>query len=255
MMVIMRFLILLILSFYSFSASAQVAQDGQCMRAIYIVSNKLKIPIDVLGAVALTETGIKKGKDFTPWPWALNVNGKGFIYKNRKQALKAAKNFLAQGKTSMDIGCMQMNWRWHKSKFGSSLVNAFDPVKNVMVAGRYLKQHYKKYGDWTLAIGRYHSGTKRYADLYLKKALVNRDIMRREFGLAPQLNTAEPEAVSIAALRQEGLPSAPEMQKEFLDIAPGALVNFEHVNEPFIALPKAPVSLLRQSSGSFIRNP
>lgn len=258
----MRFLILFIVTIFSFSAAAHVAKDGQCMRAIYQTSKSLQIPVDVLGAVALTETGIRKGKKFTPWPWALNVNGKGYIYKSREQAFLAARKFLGQGKTSIDMGCMQMNWRWHKNRFGASVNNALDPLKNVMAAGRFLKEHYKKYGNWTKAIGRYHSGTPQYASRYLKKASVNRNLMRRAFGLETKILTAKVEKMpqadhslvtgSITSLRQNGLPAAPQTQAKFLDIAPGALVKFQNAGEALIALPNAPKSLIQQSSGRII---
>jgi soluble lytic murein transglycosylase-like protein len=151
---------------------------NQCTDAIQKTSQETKIPYDILTAVALTETGtLQKGK-LAPYPWAVNVQGKGFLFTSKQQAINAVKLYLSQGITSIDIGCMQMNWYWHKDKFDNSVEKAFDPETNIKMGAKYILEHYHTYGDWDKAVGRYHSGTDKFAKAYHQKYALNLKIAR-----------------------------------------------------------------------------
>ena len=69
------------------------------------------IPADIFYAVALTESGkvVDRFRTRRPWPWTLNVGGRGYFYAPREDAHRALRRFLAQGKRSIDIGLMQVN--------------------------------------------------------------------------------------------------------------------------------------------------
>lgn len=115
------------------------------------------IPSSVLYGVALAESGLKlKTGRIRPWPWTLNVAGVPRRYATRQACYKGLRFYLSHGVTSIDIGVMQVNWRYHRKK----LVNpwrALDPVFNVRVGARILKDAYRKTKVWNKAIGRYHS--------------------------------------------------------------------------------------------------
>ena len=120
------------------------------------------IPTVILYAVALTEsaTKIKKSKikpgHYKPWPWTLNVSGVPRRYQTRKAAYKGLMYFLQQGVKSVDIGIMQINWRYHHKELGTPW-QALEPIHNTRTGARILRDEYKISGEWKQAIGRYHS--------------------------------------------------------------------------------------------------
>ena len=124
------------------------------------IARKHNIPAGILYAVALTESGkaIAPGL-FRPWPWTLNVAGKPKRYATRKETWRAIRHFMKQGIQSIDIGLMQVNWRWNKHRLGSTWI-ALDPGFNVSTGAKILRDEYKKQGNWLSAIGSYHSPGK-----------------------------------------------------------------------------------------------
>ena len=61
---------------------------------------------------------------------------------------------------------MQINWHYHKDGF-AGIEEAFDPAKNASYAVSYLRKH-RQERDWWNSVGRYHSGTKKYAQRYIR---------------------------------------------------------------------------------------
>lgn len=152
---------------------------NQCTQAVYQLSQEMNIPKDILMAVALTETGMSiDGEPKAPRPWVVNIEGKGITFKNKQQAIRATRTYLALGKSSIDIGCMQMNWRWHKQRFDQSLRKAFDPYQNVKQAAEFIYDNYLQLGNWTKAVGKYHSATHKYAVKYIRKFKENLKIVK-----------------------------------------------------------------------------
>ncbi len=115
------------------------------------------IPTTIFYAVALAESGhkIKVGR-YRPWPWTLNVAGIPRRYPTRNAAYNGLIFFLQQGVKSIDIGIMQINWRYHHNKLGTPW-HALEPIHNTRTGARILNDEYKKTGEWKQAIGRYHS--------------------------------------------------------------------------------------------------
>jgi soluble lytic murein transglycosylase-like protein len=64
----------------------------------------------------------------------------------------------ARGARSYDVGCFQINYRWHGQHF-ASLDQMFDPDANAAYAARFLSELYAEFGDWSRAAGAYHSRT------------------------------------------------------------------------------------------------
>jgi hypothetical protein len=138
-----------------------------CREAAAQVSRETGVPMSVLEAISLTETGRKKNGSFGSWPWTVNMEGAGRWFDSREEALAFAKEGFAQGKRSFDVGCFQLNYKWHGEAF-SSIEEMFDPIANARYAAGFLSRLHGETGDWSLAAGAYHSRTPKYATRYRK---------------------------------------------------------------------------------------
>ena len=65
--------------FLSFLTSYSFAKDDICSEIIKQTEIDFKIPENLLLSIALTESGRKVGNNFFPWPWSINVKGKGYF--------------------------------------------------------------------------------------------------------------------------------------------------------------------------------
>lgn len=138
-----------------------------CEAAARRASNVTGVPLKVLLAVSLTESGRKTGATFGAWPWTLNIAGQGAFFDTRADALARAQKTLADGERSFDLGCFQINYRWHGEAF-SALADMLDPDLNAQYAARFLRDLFAESGDWSVAVGHYHSRTPQYANRYRK---------------------------------------------------------------------------------------
>lgn len=111
------------------------------------------VPLAVLYSVGLTETG-QKGR---LQPFAMNVDGKAVFSANLAEAAAKFARFKASGAKFIDVGCMQINEKFHGSKF-ESLAAMFDPARNVDYAARFLKELRTRESSWTMAVARYNAG-------------------------------------------------------------------------------------------------
>ncbi len=68
---------------------------------------------------------------------------------------------------SVDIGLMQINWKFHGRHFDSP-EQLFEPEVNVMYAAKYLKKLLYQHGSTERAVAFYHSNTQQYQAKYLK---------------------------------------------------------------------------------------
>ncbi len=151
------------------SVNANIADicDAAAVRA----ARSSGIPVDVLRAISLTETGRKREGSFEPWPWTVNMEGKGVWFDTPDEALRYVEKHYDRGARSFDVGCFQINYRWHGNAF-ASIPDMFDPDQNAAYAARFLSELFEEFGDWSKAAGAYHSRTPKFADRY--KARFNR---------------------------------------------------------------------------------
>ena len=119
----------------------------------------------MLFAVALTETGQHRDGRMRAWPWAINREGKGYWFKTREEALAFGQQSLAAGRKSFDVGCVQINYRWHGHAF-PSLEDMFDPEWTATYAAQFLRTLYEERGSWSEAAGAYHSLSPEFAFKY-----------------------------------------------------------------------------------------
>lgn len=142
-----------------------------CEAAAARAADATGVPLSILRAVALTETGRHlrgSGEPLSPWPWAVNEGGTGRWYATRAEAEARADALIAQGTSNFDVGCFQINRRWHGSRF-PSVSAMFEPDGNALYAARLLKRLHARSGDWMAAAGAYHSATPELAQAYLAR--------------------------------------------------------------------------------------
>jgi len=122
------------------------------------IAAEYEIPYTILYAIALAESGrgLNGDRIHRPWPWTLNVAGRGYFYPSREAAWDALNSFIARGERSIDIGLMQVSWKYHKDKLGNTW-QALDPYYNLRVAAGILQSCFDKRRDWWASVGCYHS--------------------------------------------------------------------------------------------------
>lgn len=129
------------------------APQGICERELARAAAKYQIPLQILYAVALTESGTGSGLQ----PLMLHIEGKDHLPASLPAALEMFRAANARGVKLIDIGCMQVNWYWHREEF-RTLEEIFDPRLNVEQGARFLKELRQRHGSWTMAVARYNAG-------------------------------------------------------------------------------------------------
>jgi len=132
-----------------------------CLQAASDAAERTGVPFSVLHAVSMVETG-RGGR---PWPWTVNFGGDGRWFDSAGEAEAEAAAALRQGATNVDLGCFQLNYRWHAEGF-ASVSDMLDPAQNALYAAEYLSDHFAQTGDWALAAAAYHSATPEFATAY-----------------------------------------------------------------------------------------
>ena len=139
-----------------------------CDQAAHRAARTAGVPLDILLAIARVETGRDQGRGLQPWPWTVNVGGDGAFYDDAALALSQAAQVLDAGTENFDVGCFQLNYRWHGGAF-HSLEAMFDPETNALYAANFLLTLYQSTGSWAQAIGQYHSQSGDLAEPYLAR--------------------------------------------------------------------------------------
>ena len=136
-----------------------------CRDAARAAAARTGVPLAVLEAISLTETGRGSGAAARPWAWTVNMEGAGQWFDNLDGALSFAASGYQRGARSFDVGCFQLNYRWHGQNF-ASIEAMFEPRANALYAAEFLARLYRELGDWSAAAGAYHSRTEEYASRY-----------------------------------------------------------------------------------------
>jgi len=134
---------------------------GLCLAAAADAAVRTGVPYDVLLAITRVETG----RNNRPWPWTVNFGGEGKWFDTAAEAEASVAEAVEQGATNLDLGCFQLNYRWHSDKF-DSIAAMLDPEENAIYAAQFLAGHFARTGDWALAAAAYHSVTPEHAERY-----------------------------------------------------------------------------------------
>lgn len=135
------------------TASAENRRPNMCEQEMAAAAAAEDVPLGVLYAVGLTETGRKEMLN----PYALNIEGRSVFASSERQAITEFRKARASGKKLIDLGCMQINHHYHGEKF-KSVAEMLRPRENVRYAAQFLKQLKAREGSWTMAVARYHAG-------------------------------------------------------------------------------------------------
>jgi soluble lytic murein transglycosylase-like protein len=140
-------------SLWGFTSSRTMALENVCEREMLRAATIHDIPVGVLYAVALTETGHRGGLN----AYAMNVAGRPVFNADLHAAMSVFASARENGVKLIDIGCMQINHHFHGRNF-PSVEAMFDPRRNVDYAAIFLKRLQAREGSWTGAVARYHAG-------------------------------------------------------------------------------------------------
>jgi hypothetical protein len=115
------FFLLVLALLQGLPARSTAAPAMLCDAAAQYAASKTGVPLSILRAVTLAETGRTSGADrqFAAWPWAIQSGNRGDWFSDADAALSHVKGLMAQGISNIDIGCFQLNLRWHGEAFGS----------------------------------------------------------------------------------------------------------------------------------------
>lgn len=159
---------------------------GLCLEAAAEAASRTGVPYDVLLAISKVETG----RNNRPWPWTVNFGGDGHWFDSASEAEASVTEAVDQGITNVDLGCFQLNYRWHADGF-ASITDMLDPRQNATYAARFLARHFDETGDWALAAAAYHSATPEHAAAYKAK-------FEAAFGTAPVDEVSAEQPANVA---------------------------------------------------------
>lgn len=146
------------------AAHAREDASSLCLQAASEAAKRTGVPYEVLLAISKVETG----RNDRPWPWTVNFGGDGKWFDTAAEAEASVTDALDRGATNVDLGCFQLNYRWHADGF-ASVADMLDPDRNATYAANFLAKQFARTGDWARAAAAYHSGTPEYAEIYQAK--------------------------------------------------------------------------------------
>ncbi|WP_425429305.1 lytic transglycosylase domain-containing protein [Citreimonas salinaria] len=122
--------------------------DSPCYDLAPRAADEAGVPPEILKAIVSAESG--------GHPWTTNTEGKGAYHSSKGAALVHVRGEQSHGTESIDIGCAQINLRWHPNAF-PSLQAGFDPEENLAYAAGFLADLRRQHSSWRSAVGAYHS--------------------------------------------------------------------------------------------------
>ncbi len=125
---------------------------AECSDFVKSASQEFGVPESILNAIITVESSGQ--------PYALNFNNerKAVVKNNADDAYKMISNAKS---SNIDVGCAQINIKWHYKAFSSDKKEAIKmmllPENNVRYAGYFLKNLQVQFGSWSKAVAHYHS--------------------------------------------------------------------------------------------------
>ncbi len=174
-----------------------------CRSAAARMEQQHNLPKGMMTSIALVESGRRSPSgQVKSWPWTINAEGRAYYFATRNDAVDAVRRLMAEGVRTIDIGCMQVNLRFHPRAF-TSVEEAFDPMSNVAYAAYFLRDLETRSESWDQAIGRYHSFSPALNARYSARVQAVWGKERETASLTPseQPQTDRTNAVQSAGLR------------------------------------------------------
>ncbi|MFC7473693.1 lytic transglycosylase domain-containing protein [Dankookia sp. GCM10030260] len=143
-----------------------------CRPAIQAAEREHKVPTGLLHAIGKVESGRPdaSGRNVAAWPWTINAEGQGRYFATKAEAIAAVEALRARGVTVIDVGCLQVNLKYHPDAF-PDLAAAFDPLANARYAGGFLRRLQAQAGSWEKAAANYHSATPERGEPYRQQVM------------------------------------------------------------------------------------
>jgi hypothetical protein len=164
---------LLITAYILFVLKSSFAAEikSKCEDVIRNIENITDIPSGLLLGIGKAESGrILKNNEIVIWPWTINHAGKSLFFDNKSQMKLYLLKHTKKGDNNLDVGCMQINLKWHKQNF-KDIKDMLAIEPNISYAASFLVQLKNKHGSWEKAIKHYHSSDPIKNKPYLNKVL------------------------------------------------------------------------------------
>ena len=206
-----RIVTTLILALAILPAAVTPATAG-CVASLVQAAARHGVPPDLMLALGHAESGWKA--------YAVNSAGVSHFPDTAAEAVELVRSEQARGIRSIDVGCGQINLRWHPDVF-EDLADAFDPDRNAEYAAGFLARLKAAHGDWPSAVARYHSSEPGPQQAYLDRVFQRLTILQD--GAPPDYFT--PAAVAEASTPPDDVITATEPPKRgvhprIVDVSP-----------------------------------
>jgi len=157
------------------------------------------IPSGLLQSITRVEAGRKTSTgEFMPWQWTLNDRGEGLFFDTREAAMTYLEAAVAKPDHSVDVGCMQVNTKWHLEAF-YELADMMDPSQNAEYAAIFLLDLHAAHKSWDEAVKHYHSSDASKNVRYHQRVLAELEVI-----LAANMATAQAEQNDPEQLVEQG---------------------------------------------------
>lgn len=140
-----------------------------CDNTIKRIETQTNIPNGLLHAIGKVESGRFLNKNnHVIWPWTVNHAGKSLFFNTKNQMEKYVLKNVMENDFNIDVGCMQINLKWHKNYF-KKINDMFSLEPNISYAASFLIQLKNRHGSWDKAIKHYHSSDPEKNKPYFEK--------------------------------------------------------------------------------------
>lgn len=152
--------------------AARAETASACRDQAVIAERAAGIPDGLLLAIGKQESGRYDplSGSAQPWPWSVNRDGESRIFETKEEAVAYVTAAQREGSQSIDVGCFQINLKYHPGAF-ASLDDAFDPAANAAYAAQFLGELQQRSSSWETAVGDYHSATAIFGEPYREAVL------------------------------------------------------------------------------------
>lgn len=191
--------------------------DNICLAEARRAEVKHGIPKGLMQSITRVESGRKMVTgEYLPWAWTLNDRGEGLFFDDREAALAYLRDAVATPGHSVDVGCMQVNTKWHGDGF-PDIADMLDPVHNASYAAGFLLDLHAAHQSWDEAVKHYHSAEPRKNVVYHRRVLAELERFMADAGPvpnAPEHDTSENDAPDIVALENDVVDMAADGQAD-----------------------------------------
>jgi soluble lytic murein transglycosylase-like protein len=130
------------------AAHSRGGEEGETYAPLFVEACTLwKVPLPLALAIARQESGIQ--------PWAVNVEGEGYVFETQDEALTLIDRSWSRG-ASFDAGLMQINSYWMR-RYHLDPHLLLEPRKNVIMGVWIISKEIERFGLTWRAVASYHT--------------------------------------------------------------------------------------------------